>query len=121
MKGDFSMPIGGTREKKTIGRSFEKDPLYQYAKAYKESAENILTESTLDIFEEPGKALRRKSTRNALKRFFVEYSFDTNNNTMSIEDQEDQIACMEAMFENDVEAINEHAVLPEYNPIVGMS
>ena len=115
------MPIGGTREKKTIGRSFEKDPLYQYAKAYKESAENILTESTLDIFEEPGKALRRKSSRNALKRFFVENSFDTNNNTMSIEDQEDQIACMEAMFENDVEAINEHAVLPEYNPIVGMS
>ena len=40
MKGDFSMPIGGTREKKTMGRSYQKDPLYQYAKAYKESAYN---------------------------------------------------------------------------------
>ena len=115
------MPIGGTREKKTMGRSYQKDPLYQYAKAYKESAYNILTEDTVDIFEEPGKALRRPSSRQALKKFFVENSFDTNNNTMSIEEQEDQIACMEAMFENDVEAINEHAVLPEYNPIVGMS
>ena len=115
------MPIGGTRERKTMGTSYQKHPLYAYAKAYSESAQNILTEDTLDLFEEPGKVLRRKSSRNALKRFFVENSFDTNNNTMSIEEQEDHIACMEAMFENDVEAINEHAVLPEYNPIVGMS
>ena len=116
------MPIGGTRERKTtMGTSYQKDPLYAYAKAYKESAECILTEETVDIFEEPGKALRKPASRQAIKRFFVENSYDTNNTTMSIEEQEDHIACMEAMFENDVEAINEHAVLPEYNPIVGMS
>ena len=114
------MPIGGTRQRKTMGTSYEKNPLYAYAKAYKESAENILTEGTLDVFEEPGKVLRRKSTRNALKKFFVENSFDPNT-IMSIEEQEDHIRDMEEMFENDVEAINEHAVLPEYNPIVGMS
>lgn len=116
------MPIGGTRERKTtMGTSYQKDPLYAYAKAYKESAENILTEETVDVFEEPGKALRKPASRQAIKRFFVENSYDVNNNTMSIEEQDDHIACMEAMFENDVEAINEHAVLPEYNPIVGMS
>ena len=80
----------------------------------------VLTEDSLDVFEEPGKVLRRKSTRNALKKFFVENSFDPNT-IMSIEEQEDHIRDMEEMFENDVEAINEHAVLPEYNPIVGMS
>ena len=115
------MPIGGIRPKKTMGTSYEKDKLYQFAKSYCESAQDILNEDRIDLFEEPKKALRFASSKAALKRFFVENSYDTNNTEMTAEEHDDHISCMEAMFENDVEAMNEHAVLPEYNPIVGMS
>ena len=48
------MPIMGTNtEAKIIGNSYSRDPMYSYAKAFKECAESILTESGIDIFDEP--------------------------------------------------------------------
>ena len=44
--------IVGTRETRQVGNSYSKDPLYAYAKAFTEAAQNILTESSYDIFDE---------------------------------------------------------------------
>ena len=115
------MPIGGIRETKTVGSSYRKHPLYSYAKAYSEAANAILTTEGCDVFDEPRKAYNRSASSAALKKFFVENCYDVEDKNLTPDDIEDKIACMEAQFENDVQAMNEHAVLPEYNPIVGMS
>ena len=121
-KEEKIMPIvGNTSEAKIVGASYSRDPLYSYAKAFKECAESILNESGLDIFDEPKRVMRGASTREAMKRFFVENCYDENDTTLTLEEKEDIVACQEQQFENDVKAMNEHASLPDYNPIVGMA
>ena len=116
------MPIVGERiNTKVVGNSYSRDPMYSYAKAFKECAESILNESGLDIFDEPKRVYRSASSQEAMKRFFVENSYDENNTTLTPEEKQDIVECQEQQFVNDMEALNEHAVLPEYNPIVGMA
>lgn len=113
--------IGGTRKSNVMGRSYIKDPLYEYAKEFIQTAENILTETGYDVFEEPSKIMRRKSSREAMRKFFVENSYDANPQAMSPDELDDHIRDMNEQFANDVEAMNEHAVMADYNPVIGMS
>ena len=116
------MPImGNTTEAKVIGASYSRDPLYSYAKAFKECAESILTEGGIDIFDEPKRVLRTATGKEAMRRFCVENYYDDNNSTLTLEEKQDITAMAERQFENDVKAMNEHASLPDYNPIVGMA
>lgn len=115
------MPIGGTRQNIVAGSSYRKDPLYSFAKAFCETASCILNENGCDIFEEPTKVMRRESTKETMKRFFVEDSVDTSNSEMEPEDIEDAEEMMEEQFENDCHAMFEHAPLTDYNPVVGMA
>lgn len=115
------MPIGGTRETKTIGNSYRKSDLYNYSKSFVDTAQAVLKESGYDIFEEPQKLLRRKEGKAALRKFFTEGFYDENNTTLDEYDLEDMNEQVENQFENDVEAMYEHAAPAEYNPIVGMA
>ena len=116
------MPIvGNTNEAKIIGASYSRDPMYAYAKAFKECAEGILSEAGMDIFDEPKRVLRTATGKEAMRRFCVENCYDENNNTLTAEEKQDQIAMAEQQFENDVKAMNEHSALPDYNPIIGMA
>lgn len=116
------MPIGGTRQKVNVaGSGFKKDPLYPYANLFYEAASSILNESGLDIFEEPGKVYRRKSTRDTMRNFFLEDATDTQNPEKDPEEIEDEQEMWEEQFENDASAIFENAVLADYNPVVGMA
>lgn len=116
------MPIvGNTNEAKIIGASYSREPMYAYAKAFKECAESILTESGIDIFDEPKRVLRTATGKEAMRRFCVENCYDENNNTLTTEEKADQIAMAEQQFENDIKAMNEHTALPDYNPIIGMA
>lgn len=115
------MPIGGIRTTATIGNSYRKDPMYPFAKAFSEAAQTILNETGYDIFEEPSKVMRRSTSKEELKRFFVEGCYDKNNSLLDEYDIEDAVACAEAQFENDVHAMNEHTAPSEYNPIIGMA
>ena len=45
------MPIGGTRQTTSLGESYRKSPLHDYAKAFADTANAILQESGFDIFE----------------------------------------------------------------------
>lgn len=113
--------IVGEKKNKTIGTSYTKDPLYPYAKAFKETADALVNESGLDIFDEPNRIYRGASSKETMKRFFLENYIDENNTTVSPEEREEIMEAAELQFDNDVEAMFEHAVLPEYNPIVGMA
>ena len=117
------MPIGGTRQtNKALGESYRKSPLHDYAKAFSETANAILQESSFDIFEEPQKVLRRKEGNNAMRKFFVEGFYDVNDTTKDEKDIEDILEQADAQFDNDVNAmLTESAAIAEYNPIVGMA
>ena len=115
------MAVVGERTSTMVGRAYAKSPIYEYAQAFKQSAESILSESGLDIFEEPQKALRRTGAKEAMRNFFVEGFYDENNSTLDAYDREDLVAQAEAQFENDVQAMYEHAAPIDYNPIVGMA
>ena len=117
------MPIGGTRQtNNSLGESYRKSPLHDYAKAFAETANAILQESGFDLFEEPQKVLRRKEGNNAMRKFFVEGMYDENDITKDEKDIEDILEQADAQFDNDVNAmLTESSAIAEYNPIVGMA
>ena len=116
------MPIGGTRQTTSLGESYRKSPLHDYAKAFADTANAILQESGFDIFEEPQKVLRRKEGNNAMRKFFVEGFYDENDITKDEKDIEDIVEQANAQFDNDVQVMmTESTNMAEFNPIVGMA
>lgn len=113
--------IVGTRETRTMGNSYSKDPLYAYAKALKEANDGIINESGFSVFEEPNRVYRGAASQEAMRRFYLENCYDDNDPTLTVEDKEAIRESYNEQFTNDIQAMNEHAVLPEYNPIVGMA
>ena len=104
-----------------VGTSYSQSQDYTFAKAFKETADAVYQESTFDLFEEPSRVYRSPVGRETMKKFFMENAIDPNNTLFSIEEKEQQVQEMERQFDNDLQAMREHAVLPEYNPIVGMA
>ena len=119
------MPIGKIDSKTGfVGGSYSKDPMTNYVQSFAEFSKNLLNESGIDIFEEPKKVLRRPATKQALKEFFCANFMDENANDPFMKDPgylEDQYAMMEQQFENDVDAVMEHADMGDYNPVIGMT
>ena len=113
--------IVGTRETRQMGNSYSKHPLYAYAKALKECNDSIINESGYSVFEEPNRVYRGAASQEAMRRFYLENCYDENDPTLTVEDKEEIVQSYREQFQNDIEAMNEHAVLPEYNPIVGMA
>ena len=113
--------IAGTRQKTVGSTAYRHDPLYAYSKAFTEAAQNILTTESYDIFGEPARALRSNGVREALKEFFVNEFVDDEDVTKSAEEIEEAHRDVEAMFENDMEALSENAYQSEYAPMIGMS
>ena len=113
--------IMGTRETRQMGNSYSKDPLYAYAKALKEANDAIIDESGFSVFEEPNRVYRGAASQEAMRRFYLENCYDDNDPTLTVEDKDQIVQSYREQFQNDIEAMNEHAVLPEYNPIVGMA
>lgn len=115
------MPIAGERRKR-VGGNYESDPMFGYAQAFANCQRNILSESMVDVYDEPRKAYRMEGSKEALKNFFVENSYDPNDPMMkNPRALKDHLESMEAQFENDVEAMNEHAAPADYNPAIGMT
>ena len=119
------MPIGKIGSKTGfVGSSYSKDPMTNYVQSFVEFSKNLLNESGMDTFEEPKKILRRPQTKEALKEFFCTNFLDENINDPFVNDPgyiEDQYAMMEQQFENDVDAVFEHADMADYNPVIGMT
>ena len=116
------MPIMGNSNNNTLmGNSYRKNPLHAYAKAFSEAADLILKESGFDIFEDPHKVLRRGASKEAMKQFFVENSFDPNNSTLDSADVDDIQEMAEVQFDNDVKAMYEHSAPADYSPMIGLA
>lgn len=126
------MPIGGKQSNNIngimpngyVGSGYQKDPMAPFTQSFIEFAKNLLNESSLDIFEEPKKVLRRPNTLEALKEFFMTDFMNESTADPFNQDPayvEDQYAMMEQQFENDVNAVFEHSVMADYNPVIGMT
>lgn len=119
------MPIGAVNSKTGfVGGSYTRDPMSGYTQSFINLAQNILTESSIDIFEQPKTLLRRPAERETLKQFFCENFMDQDPRDPFVNDPgylEDQQAMMEQQFENDANAILEHANMADYNPVIGMT
>ena len=119
------MPIGAVNSKTGfVGGSYTRDPMSSYTQSFINLAQNILTESSIDIFEQPKTLLRRPAERETLKQFFCENFMDQDTRDPFVNDPgylEDQQAMMEQQFENDANAILEHANMADYNPVIGMT
>lgn len=119
------MPIGKVDSVPGIvGNSYYKDPLTNYAQSFREFTKNILNESGLNLLEEPKKVLRNPSTKQALKEFFTQNFLDECSTDPFMNDPayvQDQQLMMEQQFDNDVEAVYEHADMADYNPVIGLA
>lgn len=113
--------IGGTRQTTIGGTAYRNDPLYAYGKAFTEAANSILTVENYDLFAEPSRTIRSVGAKEALKEFFCENFVDDNNDTYTAEQIHEMHEDVEAMFENDIKAIQENAYQSEYAPMVGMA
>lgn len=124
------MPIVGNRKSTTpsMGRGYRKDPMTKFAAVFQECASDILSESGVDLFQEPAKAMMFGNSNNAMKRFFMEDAVDVKEIETLYPDAEEaeEVAAdaeqmMEEQFLNDREAVLEYANLGSYNPVIGMS
>lgn len=115
------MPVVGESNKDVVfGRGYVNRENRAYATAICEMAENIRQESGQDMFFESNKVLMDPEATNALKTFFVEESADPDQFIDNPEGYHDHMAMMEAQFDNDRDAILEHAALASYNPVMGL-
>lgn len=113
--------IAGTRQKTIGGTAYRNDPLYEYGKAFTEAANDILTVESFDLFSEPTKAIRSTGAKEALKEFFCNNFVDDNNTFLTAAELNDLHEDAANMFENDIEAMQENAYLPQLAPMVGMA
>lgn len=115
------MPVLGERKNGIIGsRNMTKDPLYPLAKQFTEVTQTLLNESGVDIYSNPATALNMPASREALKEFYVNESAPEMD-IADVDDRELHIEEMEALFENNRDAILENAVAGTYSPVVGMA
>ena len=113
--------IAGTRQKTIGGTAYRNDPLYAYAKAFTEAANNILTVENYELFAEPMRTIRSNGAKEALKEFFCENFVNDDDVTKTAEQLQDMHEDVEAQFENDITAMQENAYMSEYAPMVGMA
>lgn len=111
--------VVGTREVQQIGSGYSKDPMYELAAAFIESAQNIVTESGVELFE-GSRALQNRSSIDTLRNFFVNESCDPNS-FECVEDYNAYLESMEEQFENDRNAILEYSPIGSFNPVIGLT
>lgn len=114
------MAIVGKREIKQYASAYEHSPLRAYAESFKNLAENIVTESGVNILLDPQRSFIQAPVQEAMRNFFVENSTAERGN-MTAEEYQEHIDEMNALYENDLEAVQEYAAVAGYNPVIGMS
>lgn len=118
--------VGNRKSTAAMSRGYQNDPIYEFAKAFADVARDILTESGVDMFQEPGKAMMYESSINALKNFFVENTNDDDamaalSPKSAAEDIEEAHQALEEQFMNDREAVLEYSNVAAMNPVIGMT
>lgn len=113
--------VVGERHSEAVNKmasGYRKNTLRPFVEAYLNTANDILNEGT-DITTNIRTAFQRTQTDDALKRFFVENSFDEAE--LDAEEINEAYEDAEALYENDRQGIMEAVTGNQINPIVGMA
>ena len=117
-KGEYlTMVVGEARRK--ASDNYKNNPMHSFAESFVNLASGILNESVTDIYQDPGRALLLKTSNDALKRFFVENSYDPDG--MEPDEIQEHVEDMEQLYDNDRDAILEHVQGSYMNPMIGIS
>lgn len=121
------MPIcKGSETINSFGSSYNKNPLASFAQQWIATAKSTLNESHLDIYEEPIKVFNRVETREAFREFFTSNLFseaqeEGQDPLVDDETMTDEKEMMDQQFDNNVDAVKEHANIGDYNPVIGLA
>lgn len=118
--------VGNRKSTADMGRGYQMDPMFDYAKSFAECAHDIMTESGVDLYREPSKAMMYESSVNALRDFFMENLIDedaiqTINPKFAAQEISEQTEALEEQFINDREAVLEYSNVSAMNPVIGMT
>ena len=102
-----------------LSDNYKYDAMHSYAESFVNLAEGILNEDATDIYAEPSRAFLKRGSDEALKRFFVESSYDPEG--MTPDEIDDHITTMEQQYENDKKGILEHTTGSYMNPMIGIT
>ena len=111
--------LAGERPIKKIASGYSNNPLKPYCEQYLNTVKNIYNEAAVDFYQDPSRAMNNRASLEALKEFFVNESADPNG--MTPEEYQEHVTDMEALFENDREALLEHTNGASIAPMVGMA
>ena len=112
--------LAGERPNKTIASAYRHNTMRPFAEAFLDTVQNIYNEATVDFYQDPTRAMNNRASVEALREFFVNDSCDPEG----FEDPEaynEHVEDMEALFENDRQAVMEHVVGSTVAPMVGMA
>lgn len=114
------MPVFGEDKKKYDSIS-ENSPLKGFVEQFKNLTESMLLEG-FDYFRDQNTIYRLDSTKQTLKNFFVNESFDQGDPAFkdSITAMDDMVKEREQLFENSIDAIMEHTVGTTIAPVQGV-
>ena len=117
------MPIVGNRTKVQPGKGYEHDSMYAYAESFLQTAKAIVNEDVQDIFGEPARAFSNRGALDSMKSFFTEGSYDPEyyKKTGDPGGIDAHLEEMSALFDNDLEAVNEFTSMAAYNPVIGLT
>ena len=111
--------VGQRRASADMSKGYMLDEMAPLASQFKNVASDILSECALDIFSNPVGVMQLEQSRDALKDLFINESADPNS--MSAAEYSDHLNDMEALFENDRNAVLEYASMNQFNPVIGMT
>lgn len=115
------MATFGERKSKIMGKGYESDPIREFAQSFANAVQSVMTEGALNYYKDPSTSLMDRSSKNTLKKFFVEGTYDKNDPSWTPSRIEEHTNDMYALFENDVEALGEACAVNTFNPVVGLS
>ena len=114
------MPVVGKRQDPAqFAKSYEKDPIAEYAADYLNNVKGILTQHNVNVFSEAANAVMIEESKEALKDWFINNS--CARESMTEAEYADHLENMEALFENDRSAILEYAAGTSFNPVLGLT
>lgn len=117
------MATVGTRTKVQPGKGYERNEMRAYASAFMDTAKAVVRESSCDFFGDPRGTFASADARGTMKNFFMENAFDADfyQRVGDPEGLQEQIQDLEALYENDMEAVHEYAAMASFNPVLGLT
>lgn len=116
------MPVVGNRRSANadLAKGYRNDPMARFAQSFLDTAKNILSEGSVDVFANPARVMQYDLSNETMQNFFMEnsmYEYDG----ITPEEIDEHMEEMHEQYLNDRDAVLEYAPLNAFNPVIGMT